>query len=307
VGGKSKLAEQIIGIFPPHKKYIEPFFGGGWIFFKKQSAEASYINDINGDLTNLYEVVRDNPQALVNQVMLTPLSEVQFDKFKYAFNDRSVWNKLDPVKRALIYFYLVKVAFNSNPLNVFGVNPGLNWASEGLLETLWKVNKKLQNTVICNRDYKDLFKYADKHTLMYLDPPYAVTLEGDGSTYYENVLGLSEHDVLKAMLTDVRVKFKWVLSYDIDPLVEKLYSNEDGIYMFKTAAIFQSSINKHSRYVDSKTYDTAFKSEYLITNFPIIESLPLFNTQEEPDATQSSPELSGEAPTILGEVRPSGE
>ena len=53
-GGKSKLATSIINKFPQHTCYVEPFCGGAAVFLKKQRSHCEVINDINGELVNLY-------------------------------------------------------------------------------------------------------------------------------------------------------------------------------------------------------------------------------------------------------------
>lgn len=276
IGGKSKLASQIIGTFPPHTRYIEPFFGGGWVFFKKSSVKESFINDINGDLINLYRIVRDRPHELIRQITLTPKSEDEFNQFQLLYIDKDAWLRTDEVRRALVYFFLIKNAFNANPANTFGVKATGNWGSDGLLETLHFVSAKLQNATILNRDFMSVLSdYASSESLVYLDPPYAVTIKG-GETYYEYVLPKERHVELRdALLTGIKA-FNWVLSYDIHEFVTELYKDIPGVFMHKTSEVFQSSINKHGKYVDENTYDTAFKSEYLITNFDIQQQVPLF-------------------------------
>ncbi len=56
-GGKLLLASRIIALFPQHKCYIEPFFGGGAVFFEKQKAKIEIINDVNDNIVNFYKVI----------------------------------------------------------------------------------------------------------------------------------------------------------------------------------------------------------------------------------------------------------
>jgi DNA adenine methylase len=277
LGGKVKLADRIISLMPSHKKYMEPFFGGGSVFFKKVSAEQSYINDINSSLTNLYETVRDRQYELMRLITLTVRSEDQYKKFQELFENPDEYNKLDANRKALVYYYLIKNSFNSNTANNYGLNPNSNWQSEGMFETIISVNQKLRNTVITNRDWKTLIQYADQDTVMYLDPPYAITLSSAGDRYYQYLLTEDEHLELRDTMVAMKNNFKWIISYDVHPFVDKLYDGIEGVYKYTTEQIFQSSINKHERFVSDETYATAFKSEYLIVNFDINYSLPLFN------------------------------
>jgi site-specific DNA-adenine methylase len=213
-------------------------------------------------------------------MLLTPKSEAEFEHFQNMYLDKEDWVRLPEVKRAMIYFFLIKNAFNANPSNVFGVKATGNWGSDGLLETLFLASEKLQSASILNRDYMSVIRdYADNNTLVYLDPPYAVTIKG-GDTYYQYTLPKEGHEELRNELFLMKAKF--ILSYDIHDFVTGLYCEDDmktprkGFFVYKTSEVFQSSINKHGKYVDEETYSTAFKAEYLITNFDISQQSPLF-------------------------------
>lgn len=275
VGGKSLLADEIISIFPSHKRYIEPFFGGGWVFFKKQPADHSIINDINSDLINLYQVVRDQPQELARLVAYTPKSDEVFKQYMLVYNT-DYWTKIDPVKRAMIYFFMIKNSFNGL-MKSFSVG-STGWASNGMMETIAKVSDRLKSTDILNRDWMDVVaQYANKDTLVYLDPPYALTVD-EKDYYYEYVMTKKQHEDMRNFLVNPLLEFKFVVSYDIHPLVEELYGGVKGIRLYKTSEVFQSSINKSSKagLNESQDRSSAFKQEYLITNYDINLSLPLF-------------------------------
>lgn len=67
VGGKRRLAKHILPLFPAHECYVEPFAGGAALFFLKTAAEVEVLNDINGDLVNLYRVVKHHLEEFVRQ------------------------------------------------------------------------------------------------------------------------------------------------------------------------------------------------------------------------------------------------
>ena len=75
-GGKWRIAEWIISYFPEHKVYLEPFFGSGACFFNKQPSYIETINDMNGDIVNLFRVCRDYPEELAEKINLTPFQEM---------------------------------------------------------------------------------------------------------------------------------------------------------------------------------------------------------------------------------------
>lgn len=67
LGGKRRLAKHIIPLFPEHECYVEPFAGGAALFFMKPEAHVEVLNDINGDLINLYRVVQNHLDEFCKQ------------------------------------------------------------------------------------------------------------------------------------------------------------------------------------------------------------------------------------------------
>jgi len=106
IGGKRRLADQIIPMFPEHTCYVEPFAGAAALYFIKEPSKVEVINDINGDLVNLYRVLKHHLVEFVNQ-------------FKWALSSRQIyeWEKmkhsetLTDIQRAARFFYLQKLAF----------------------------------------------------------------------------------------------------------------------------------------------------------------------------------------------------
>ncbi len=106
IGGKRKLADHILPLFPDHTCYVEPFCGAAALFFLKPSSDVEVLNDINGDLVNLYRVVKHHLEELYKQ-------------FKWALTSRQNWDwlqstpveTLTDVQRAARFLYLQKLAF----------------------------------------------------------------------------------------------------------------------------------------------------------------------------------------------------
>ena len=73
-GGKQSMLKHILPIIPTHKVYVEPFFGGGAVFWAKEQSEIEVINDYNGNVVNFYEQLKTNFKELKNLVDATPYS-----------------------------------------------------------------------------------------------------------------------------------------------------------------------------------------------------------------------------------------
>ncbi|MDE1714926.1 DNA adenine methylase (plasmid) [Chromobacterium amazonense] len=178
IGGKRRLAKHILPLFPSHSCYVEPFCGAAALYFLKAPAKVEVINDVNGELVNLYRVVRHHLEEFVRQ-------------FKWALTSRQIfkWLQITPeetltdIQRAARFFYLQKMAFGGKvESQTFGTAttspPKLNLLR--LEEDLSAAHLRLSRTYIENLDWAACIqKYDRAHTLVYCDPPYWGT-EGYG-------------------------------------------------------------------------------------------------------------------------------
>lgn len=82
---------------PPHKSYLEPFFGSGEVFFRKTPSPIKTINDLDGEIVNLFRVVRDMPDALERAAALTPYSREEYER---AWERHKAGDVTDPVEKA---------------------------------------------------------------------------------------------------------------------------------------------------------------------------------------------------------------
>lgn len=178
LGGKRRLADRLLPYFPPHQCYVEPFAGGAAMFFLRPApAEVEVLNDVNGELVNLYRVVKHHLEEFVRQ-------------FKWAFSSRQIfkWLQMTPeetltdIQRAARFYYLQHAAFGGR---VQGQTYGTaTTASPGFLlrleETLSAAWLRLADTYIENLTWQDCVRRYDRpHTFFFMDPPYWET-EGYG-------------------------------------------------------------------------------------------------------------------------------
>lgn len=178
IGGKTRLIGDILPLFPAHECYVEPFCGAAALFFNKQPARSEVLNDINGDLVNLYRVVQHHLEEFVRQ-------------FKWALSSRQVFKwlqdtrpeTLTDIQRAARFFYLQRLAFGGKVTGqCFGTAttapPGLNLLR--IEEELSAAHLRLSETCIEHLSWSAVVgKYDRPHTLFFCDPPYWET-EGYG-------------------------------------------------------------------------------------------------------------------------------
>src|SRR6266496_430535 len=73
LGNKSKMAKTIVPYFPKHSIYIEPFFGAGGMFFNKPKVKYNIVNDLDGDVFNLFQIVTNRKDELIEQFEIMPI------------------------------------------------------------------------------------------------------------------------------------------------------------------------------------------------------------------------------------------
>jgi len=214
MGGKRRLVKDILPLFPEHECYVEPFFGGGAIYFSKEESNVEVINDINCELVNLYRVVQNHLEPFVQC-------------FKYAVASRKVfeWEKmknpetLTDIQRAARFFYLQKSCYGGKVTSqTFGTattaKPKLNLLR--VEEDLSNIHLRLYQTFIeCLSWDKVVEKYDRDHTLFYFDPPY-LDVAGYGVEF-----GVEEyHRMTELMRT---MSGKAILSINDHPTIRDIF------------------------------------------------------------------------------------
>lgn len=104
LGNKKKIAQEIIQHFPPHKIYIEPFFGAGGMFFNKPKAKYNIVNDLDSDVFNLFQVVMNQKEELEKAFYIMPISSDLLDYWKKS-------EETEPVKKALRFLFLSNLTY----------------------------------------------------------------------------------------------------------------------------------------------------------------------------------------------------
>jgi DNA adenine methylase len=107
-GGKQRLVKTILPLIPYHKSYIEPFFGGGAVFFAKEPSELEVINDINGFIINFYKVLKQNYNELKKLLDITLHSRQQFYEARVIFKNQENY---DDIKKAWAFWVLTQESY----------------------------------------------------------------------------------------------------------------------------------------------------------------------------------------------------
>lgn len=211
-GGKHYLADWIINQMPMHIHYVEPYFGGGAVLFRKPCEGVSeVINDLNGQLMNFWRVLKD--PFLFSEFRsiceITPFSEVVWKE--------SVINQhMTPLGRALAFFVTFRqsrqglgqdFATISRNRTRRGMNEQVSsWLSA--VEGLEEAHNRLRRVLILHRDALNVISTQDgPNTLFYLDPPYHPSTRSAQGCYGDFEMTTDDHDKLLSALCLIKGKF----------------------------------------------------------------------------------------------------
>ncbi len=245
-GGKSKEIPHIIKHIPKYSgKYIEPFLGGGALYFYLEPKKA-IINDINSKLISFYNGIKTDFELIQNELTQleknytinrrkfeelkskSPELRVEDDNEALYYQIRDMFNDLTEKKfsDALLYFFINKTAYSGmiryNSKGEFNVPYG---RYSNLNTTLVTKNhsKLLSKSEIYNADYKHIFEMAEEDDFMFLDPPYDCIFSDYGNVEHKD--GFNEQNHIELANAYKSLKCKALMVIGRTPLTEKLYGD----------------------------------------------------------------------------------
>ncbi len=269
VGGKRGLLSQLLERFPKKfENYHEPFLGGGAVFFELYSQgllkdKKIYLSDINSELINTYNVVKNNPNELINH--LESFKEKHNKEFYYKTRevDRNEdFQMLTDIERATRFIYLNKTCFNGlyrvNKKGYFNTPIG-SYKNPNIADrdTILSASEALQSAIISNKPFMEVINNTIKKDLVYFDPPYYPLTQTANFTAYDENLFLDEKQrELCDVFEELHKKECFVLHSNSDTeFIKNLYKKHDINFV------------QANRFINSKGSSRGKISEVLIRNF----------------------------------------
>lgn len=266
VGGKRQLLSEINKYMPANNEistYYEPFVGGGAVFLDKQPKKA-VINDFNEELINTYQVIKNDVEALLEDL------DKHLNESEYFYSIREMdrkpeykcWNDIE---RASRFIYLNKTCYNGlyrvNSQGFFNTpfgsykNPNIK--NEYVLREL-NIYFNKANITFKSGDFEDALKGIRKGSFVYFDPPYApVTTTANFTGYTSGGFGVEEQIRLRDMCLKLHKRgVRFVVSNSNVELINEIYKNE----------IFKKEVVKAKRAINSKGSKRGEVEELLIWN-----------------------------------------
>lgn len=261
-GGKKQLIEQFKPFFPEKiERYIEPFVGGGAVLFyilKNYKPKEVLIFDINEELINTYEVIKNDVDNLINE--LKKLKELHNKEHYYQIRAENP-KLLSKLTRASRFIYLNKTCFNGlyRVNSKGGFNVPIGSYKNPLIcpeEDLREISKLLKNVKIINGDFEKCLDYTKRGDFVYFDPPYYPLKKSSFTTYTKGNFLEKEQKQLKEAFSKLdKRKCKVMLSNSDTKFIKDLYKD------------YNISFVKATRMINCDGANRGKINEVVVTNF----------------------------------------
>jgi DNA adenine methylase len=272
-GGKTLMAEKIMPFIPPHKCYIEPFSGSLSLLLEKPPSNVEIANDLNRDVVQFFEVLRDagSYQPVLERLVWlcrnTPMARSLHRDVEKSFKKGTRIE--DPIERAAMFFFL----------KVCSINSGHGWWHSKIdnkadewqrhIDLLKWACQRLAHVQFECKDFEAIIKqYDSPDTFFYLDPPYIDLNVGD---YYPDTPVFSDADHERLAVALNKIQGKAIVSYYSHPSLAERYPGPK----WQTN---KYSMGKSSSTVAAGDIPRQRGDELLLFNF---EPYPLFAMQEQ--------------------------
>lgn len=259
-GTKWSIANKIVELMPEHKIYLEPFFGSGAVFFTKTPCNTEVLNDLDGEVVNLFKCIRDNPEELARLIYCTPYSR---EEYRNSY-DRS-GTDLERARLFLIRANMARAGMQYYSSSWRHAGPVLGAQSKQrvtgdwnkLPERILEAAERLKDAEIENTDAIELIKkYNTKDCLIYADPPYLLSTRRQR---YYNVEMTEEHE---------HEKLLEALKMHSGPVLISGYDSE----------LYNDMLSDwYKKEIETSAEQGKKRIEIIWTNYPITEQLSIFN------------------------------
>jgi DNA adenine methylase len=264
VGGKRQILDEITKYIPDKfSTYYEPFLGGGAVLFELQPKKA-VVNDINQELMNIYEVIKENVDELIKDLKKHKNEKKYFYRIRCQDRDHEQYSRLTPVERASRIIYLNKTCYNglfrvnkSGEFNApFGNYKNPNIVNEDTLRAVSAYFNKANIRFTC-QDFEAALKNARKGAFVYLDPPYDPVSETASFTGYDK----------GGFNRDEQIRLKQVCDKLDKKGIKFLLSNSATDFIMDLYKDYKIEVIKAKRAINSKADKRGDVDEVLVMNY----------------------------------------
>ncbi len=216
-GGKFYARKLILDELPPHTHYCEPFAGGASVFFAKESADFSSLNDLDIDVINTLRQIRDRVEDLISL-----LTGVEATKANHAYY-KNEYEPANGLERAFRWFYLNRTSYSGIMRHencYWGYGRKYSMRPENWPPHLRTVSDKLQGVELTSFDFEEVIDSLPNRAFAFIDPPY---YSADQQKFYNCAFGKADHERLVKCLRRNAGRILFLLTYDDHPEVLSMY------------------------------------------------------------------------------------
>ncbi len=271
VGGKKQLLSQFDLLFPKEfNNYFEPFAGGGAVAFyllKTRAPKKVFLSDINEELIDTYNVVKENPEKLIKILKEYKRNHNKENYYVVRAKDPKQLSKLE---RAARFIYLNKTCFNGlyrvNLKGGFNVPMG-NYKNPSIVNNkdLTEISNLLKNVQIELKQFHEAIENAKEGDFVYFDPPYYPLNKTSNFTSYNKDSFLEKEQI---ELSEIFKKLD-------ERGVKVMLSNSDTEFIKELYKNYNQTFVQAKRMINSNAKKRGAINELVITNYPISEQVNL--------------------------------
>lgn len=201
-GSKWRIADWIIQFFPEHHSYLEPFFGSGAVLFSKPRSNIETINDLDGNVVNLFEWIKKDPEQLAHEIYWIPYA-------RQVYEEAYTTIPKDSLQQAVNFYIRLNMGhgFRTNGEKVGWKNDvqgrekayaAREWVQ--LPEKIMQAAERLRGVQIEHRPAVELIqRFCFSNVLIYADPPYVLSTR-HGKQYRHEMDNQAHEELLEILL-----------------------------------------------------------------------------------------------------------
>lgn len=265
-GGKWNLAPWIISHLPPHHSFIDLCGGGASVLLRKERSNLETYNDLDGNVVNFFRVLRDEPDALIQKIKLTPWAREEHELSRQSCED-----KVESARRFFVSLWMsMRGGHHSKESKTWRVTRDAR--GRGVYDSMSRQERNLYNIAerffdvqIENDDAMNVFRRFDKDgAVFYFDPPYIKDTRSSPDTY---LIEQSDQFHIDASGSFQEAKgFVLVSGYNC-ALYNELYDQNGWYRVDKDSQVNGGGVRTESLWLSPRTWD-ALHGDY--------SDLPLF-------------------------------
>jgi len=227
-GGKTWLIKHLKNVKKSgFNRYHEAFLGGGATYFYLRPPSHSYLSDLNGELIETYQAVKENVEDVIEKLR-------RFKNEENSYYQTRETKYSDRIERAAQFIYLNQTSFNGiyrvNLKGKYNVPFGFRKKEFIEVETLRNASRALANTTLFQSDFYSILENVRRGDLVFLDPPYTVSHNNNGFIKYnEKIFSLGDQHRLSNLIDEIKRKdAHYILTNAAHATIDEIFGKGDN-------------------------------------------------------------------------------